>query len=388
MRQFSRICLAVVFAAFGLVGIATGATWTPQGVATVFYGSFAAVSCSSGAACMAVGYYTGSGSGTHLPLAEEWNGARWSIERIPLPAGGGEGELDGVACTSRRECVAVGTSGKGTLAERWNGRGWSIQRTPNPSGVAENGKPIDTLQAISCASSGACMAVGQYYDRAQEPYIRPLAELWDGTHWSIQGIRTPQDGGTLYGVSCVSRLDCQAVGANEFGVTLTEGWYGRNWSIETTHDPYATSLNGVSCTSRASCLAVGVGENSDPIYGGTVRLAERWDGKVWSTQRTARPPLGNRGPYAEVPNSFGGVSCFSSRACAVVGQFKNTEYQSVPLAERWGGAKWIFQATPSPAVGGSNNLNAVSCPTPSACIAVGSYSPLTGSIQPFVERWA
>lgn len=35
------------------------------------------------------------------------------------------------------------------------------------------------------------------------------------------------------------------------------------------------ALTGVSCTSSTSCLAVGVGENSDPIHGGTVRLAER-----------------------------------------------------------------------------------------------------------------
>jgi hypothetical protein len=50
----------------------------------------------------------------------------------------GYGYLYGVACTSSKACVAVGsyTNQSGvamTLAERWNGSTWSIQSSPLPS---------------------------------------------------------------------------------------------------------------------------------------------------------------------------------------------------------------------------------------------------------------
>jgi hypothetical protein len=47
--------------------------------------------------------------------------------------------LDGVSCTSRASCTAVGYSDTAppittSLAERWNGTKWVIQATPNPPG--------------------------------------------------------------------------------------------------------------------------------------------------------------------------------------------------------------------------------------------------------------
>src|ERR1700677_2944311 len=68
-------------------------------------------------------------------------GPTWSIQPTPDPAGGVV--LSGVSCISTQACIAVGhytktRSGSSksvyvTLAERWNGTTWSIQTTPDPA---------------------------------------------------------------------------------------------------------------------------------------------------------------------------------------------------------------------------------------------------------------
>src|SRR5579859_2817394 len=50
------------------------------------------------------------------------------------------------------------------------------------------------------------------------------------------------------------------------------------------------------------------------------------------------------------------------------------------LAERWNGRKWSIQPTPHPQ---SASLAAVSCPSPTTCIAVGSND----GGDPLVEQW-
>jgi hypothetical protein len=66
-------------------------------------------------------------------MAWRWNGTTWIRQTI-----GGSGPLNGVSCSSRRRCTAVGydltTSGNSlTLAERWNGRRWRIEPTRSPA---------------------------------------------------------------------------------------------------------------------------------------------------------------------------------------------------------------------------------------------------------------
>jgi len=114
-------------------------------------------------------------------LAEEWNGASWSVKKTPsLKAGG---SLNGVSCTSASACTAVGFDGNGeSLAERWNGTAWSIQATPNV-----NGQPTG-LRGVSCTSATLCTATG----RSQFGVGAPAAERWNGTKWFVQKVPAPQ----------------------------------------------------------------------------------------------------------------------------------------------------------------------------------------------------
>jgi hypothetical protein len=79
------------------------------------------VSCSSSTACTAVGWYK-LGSGRYMTLSEEWSGAEWSVQPTPDSIGAEESELSGVSCSSSAACIAVGYEQEGaglevTLAE-------------------------------------------------------------------------------------------------------------------------------------------------------------------------------------------------------------------------------------------------------------------------------
>jgi hypothetical protein len=102
------------------------------------------------------------------------------------------------------------------LAELWNGTTWSIQPTPNPSG---RHWPNPELSGVSCPSATECLAVGSYLD--SKSVLQTLVERWNGTTWGIErrhvGVQdTPNPRGNgdsaFFGVSCPTSLDCTAVG--------------------------------------------------------------------------------------------------------------------------------------------------------------------------------
>jgi hypothetical protein len=163
--------------------------------------SLAGVSCTSAAACTAVGQYTKAR--TEFPLAERWNGKRWARQPTPSLPGA---QLLGVSCTSARTCTAVGATAHGTLAVRWNGKRWARQRAPSLPGAQ--------LVGVSCTSARACAAVGY----TNPPFGVPgtLAEAWNGRGWVVQPTSTLV-GASLAAVSCTSARVCTAVGENGEG---------------------------------------------------------------------------------------------------------------------------------------------------------------------------
>src|SRR5262249_57016256 len=102
----------------------------------------------------------GAGS---LPLAEHGDGTRWAIQPTPLPAGSPQAQLSAVSCASATSCTAVGFyyvdagGNSGPLAEHWNGARWAIQHVPLPA-LASGG----TLRGVSCPTTSDCTAAGSY----------------------------------------------------------------------------------------------------------------------------------------------------------------------------------------------------------------------------------
>jgi hypothetical protein len=349
-----------------------GAAWraqsapNPARASTSFLGG---VSCPSSSDCTAVGL--GNGDGTPVTLGERWLDGRWSIEGVPSPVGAAKNQLTGIACPATDRCMAVGTAGptrgvSSAEALRWNGTRWSNQPIPTVPGAS--------LNALSCASPSACMAVG-------ESDSGVLAERWNGTRWRILPAPTPKGAvfSGLGGISCPSPSFCMAAGAYSTSSSpdgpaksFTERWNGKKWAIVSSPNPAGavqTFFNGVSCTSSSACTATGEQHSASGV---THTLAERWDGATWRIQPTPNPA---KVQFA----SLGGVACTGPSACLAVGGSDQGT-----LAERWDGTMWHIQPIPTPP--GDGLLNGVACPAPAACTAVGFTFTSSGGMI-LAERW-
>ena len=373
------------------------ATPSPAGSAVA---EFFAVSCTSASACTAGGASLDN-SGTSVPLAERWDGTSWRVQATPAPAGSIGSGFAGMSCSSATVCIAAGSYGTSggsgvMLAERWNGTRWRIQVTPSPAGATGS-----ELLAVSCAVTGACTAVGSVTigsagGRAATGASRNssgstttvgLAERWNGTTWRVQAIPNPgrSTGTGFAAVSCSTPTACTAGGsydtASHLGRPVAAGWGGRSWHRQAVPArvgaSVASGLVGVSCASARTCIAVGYGTATT---GESTTLAERWDDSRWRIQRS---PV----PAGTVSAGLSGVSCPSPRTCTAVGQFFNSGQRELPLAERWDGTRWRIQPVPSPAGARRGaGLSAVSCPSADRCFAVGQYFTKSGSVA-LGETW-
>jgi hypothetical protein len=249
-----------------------GAQWSlllpsPDGAVAA---ALQAVSCSGPEKCTAVGYLRDSG-GTIETLALRRDGGAWAVQPTPSPPSASLSWLSGVSCPSASSCVAVGTyetagGAEMTLAEHWDGGNWTIEPMPADPG----GRSIARMEAISCNSAAACMAVGYFLGT---PSVEGLAEQWDGKGWALRPNPTPDEEGTLYGVSCAAPDRCTAVGTYYSSASFDEGWRslverwgGSAWSvleIEPLSAPagwwHESWLNSVSCPAATGCLAAGDG---------------------------------------------------------------------------------------------------------------------------------
>ena len=344
------------------------------------------VSCVVPLFCMAVGNYnTGAG---FITVALEWNGTTWTLMPTPNPVSASNSYLVGISCAGVRDCVAVGTydvqntAFNETLAEVWHGNVWSLSPTPNPTGFA-------ALSGASCVTSKYCVAVGTYNTGTGD---LPLNEDLIGKAWKLKFVVPPATGAYTYmrAVSCVSKNYCVAVGNWSNGgyfVNLSETWNGFVWTPQAPFGERGaidSALLGVACTSAGSCMAVG-GTNhyiSDLQGLQGTSLAESWNGTSWSVQDTPNPA----GTFIAM---LSGVDCpvAVTTDCMAVGSFTDGAGLTSALAEQWNGSTFTALTPPNPTGFKSARLAGVSCPSTSACVAVGDYSPSFGVFKPLTETW-
>jgi hypothetical protein len=159
------------------------------------------------------------------------------------------------------------------------------------------------------------------------------------------------------GVSCRSSRQCIAVGTAD-DIVLTGYWNGATWTISTPTNVGTGGLDSVSCPSRNACFAVGSGGDS-----GIDPLLMEWNGMTWSDRSSAVPnPDGGMDFGAPVA-----ISCPSATACTAVGS----------AIYPWSGGRWKLEP-----LRGDGLLEAVSCVSRAVCVAVGQNS----SAAPFVMR--
>jgi hypothetical protein len=258
------------------------------------------VSCTAGtgggpAQCMAVGSEGGPDNPTQFTLAESWNGTAWKFVSTPAPLTPGGTALNALSCTSAAECMAVGyygyNNGTGTsvsLAEHWNGKIWIREVTPTPDSSA-------TFSGVSCPAATDCEAVGTDAQTSPKLGAGTFAALWNGQGWKTQPSPNPSPaagGAELTGVSCTAVATCMAAGwwidmEGEVVTTLAEAWNGQAWSKTHTPSPrYTNPLLAVGCASPSDCVAVG---NTQSQISTQATLSEAWNGTEWALLKTPNP---------------------------------------------------------------------------------------------------
>jgi len=247
---------------------------------------------------------------------------------------------------------------------------WRLETTPNNAGST-----VSDLSSVSCSSTSICAAVGNWAHSLSTPEHN-LADRWQNGRWTITP--TPQAAGAagsgLYSISCASANACTAVGnyaKKGAGVAFAEKWNGTSWNLEIPAEPTSSELLGVSCSSATSCEAVG---NS-----GNDAFAEAWNGTNWRVQSVPKPA-------GVAFTRFYSVSCTSTRACTAVG-YRSSPDNARTFAERWDGASWSLEQTPSPASAMLTSLSGVSCYLPKACTAAGTYVASDGAQLTLSEVW-
>jgi hypothetical protein len=394
MRSIVVIAGVALAAALGVPAMASAASAAPvagtpsasAGIGTGPEHPLFDVSCVSSKHCVAVGYDEKADGGDGGLIAETWNGRAWAATAVRLPAGTSGGALFGVSCKSQQSCVAVGDAflkndNTAALAELWNGKTWTAARPPVPAGAS-----TAALTGVSCVTSADCVAIGE--STRANGAAAGLADSWNGRKWTDASIKLPtsNSGGSLNAVSCASAKSCVAVGS--YGnaafdtLTLAASWNGKTWTTAKPSVPAgaaSSALQSVSCLSSADCLAVGWYAKAN---GGSLGLAESWNGKRWT-----EVPLPKPGGSGELFS----LSCVSSKYCLAVGEDGAPgKSEGTPGSYVWNGKSWSFKQVPVPPKGGgstaTSQLGGVQCLSATDCVAVGQLD--LGSEEQFQYGFA
>jgi len=184
------------------------------------------------------------------------------------------------------------------------------------------GGVVAILNAVSCASPGACVAGGTIQDQLGrfQPYVvRLSAGTWDPVQVSLPADASQGPGpyplAAIYGVSCARLVWCVAVGiyydssGNQQGLLLI--WHGAGWQAikapvpaDAASNPFI-QLNAVSCPTPGVCYVAGSYETS----AGPLGLILSGIGNRWK-------------PAASLTSTYDltGISCLLPLRCFAVGR--------------------------------------------------------------------
>ena len=333
------------------------------------YNLLTGVSCGSAAACVAVGGLALADPDSFL--TEVRTGGSWAIKPASYPADAMTGTLNAVSCLSATACIAVGSyqahrprsgiyGAPRLVSERWNGTSWTV--LPSRPFL-----PIDAVPgAVSCTSASACTAIA-----------RSRAWRWDGATWAVQpaarGGRGGRAEGSLMRVSDgVHRRGLRQQGSA--GRALERPPVDRHPRSQPGRPPVVRGLLHVSHGVHGRRAPRRPGLDAE------LTLVIRWNGISWSRQPTPNPTVTNG-----VNIDLTGVSCTSGSACTAVGYDQQPDLNTKPLAEAWNGNRWTIEATPQPAYG---SLQAVTCLAATDCTAIGDLYHVGPATKTLAEQYS
>jgi hypothetical protein len=384
----------------GLIETLTEGSWTPTeamlpaDAGSPQFAELQSASCAADGSCVAVGSYFDA-SGNQQGLIDTEAGGTWTATEAPTPAGSGamqELALDAVTCPSAGSCTAVGdfvndTGSQQGVIDALSGGTWTAtDSVPTNAAVSTEG----SLDAVSCGSPGACVAVGTYTDADDDG--QGLVEALSGGTWSATSAPLPAGAATdpsvaLQGVTCSSTGACVAVGSytDTSGVEqgLVETLSGGSWSPTTAPLPANTNadpnayLAGVSCPAVGSCVAVGGYGVTGGGFFSARGLIETLQGGTWTAKEA---PAVSAGTHRDA--SLASVSCPAVGSCVAVGADLGKALGGHALAETLAGGTWTPTNVPGPPSTTPlefSVLQSVSCHAAGSCVAVGLFASATAT---------
>jgi hypothetical protein len=316
------------------------------------------VSCKGAKSCLVVGdYYTSaSGGAPSHALALIYNGTSLKpMPAMPLPKSATDVALIGVSCTTTKHCVAIGTASGNTAAfgadgmvsliETWNGAKWTLHTVGMPANT-------DTeFSGISCATSAFCVLAGESFSFSSTGGAHLYIRSWNGKKLTVMKPAALAGGSKsipiIAGVSCAKPSNCGLTGAavtEGSGSTstvsaITELWNGTAWRTATVAWPAGTTesiMLGVSCFGAHACEVggtTGSGAPTDPNAPGDATAAS-YNGTSWTIQSVPAPAAGRT-------TIFSGVSCLTGARCNAVGETGlTTATKAATMTGAWNGTAW------------------------------------------------
>ncbi len=333
--------------------ILTGATWS-HAAGPAGEGRSWGVACVTASFCMEIG----DTSEFTASQASVFDGASWGAPTTLDPID--SGHLTAVSCPTTTFCAAVDANG---FATTFDGSSWARPSYIDPAAAASLNQPA--LTGISCPTATFCLAVS----------AEGTALSYNGSIWSAPAVVAP--GRSLTAVSCVSAAFCQAADAGGGVHTLTDS----TWTT-TQLDPTQHPLNSVACASSSYC-----------VVAGDLGQVLVWNGGSWSAAQTLSPsPIsqvscGAVGACAAItggelmqlvdgrwtaPFQYPGIN-FSAISCSDASNCQGTDYGvAVPVADQVVGLPVSLTITAQAPI-------AISCATPTFCIAIASNQATVGS---------
>ena len=111
------------------------------------------------------------------------------------------------------------------------------------------------------------------------------------------------------------------------------------------------------------------------------------------SQHAALAPAGSPWQLQPAPSALStngflySISCPTATACTAVGSYANDTATEVPLAQASTGATWHTEATATPPGAEYTKLYGVSCTAADSCTAAGYYLDSAGAGHPLAEQW-
>jgi photosystem II stability/assembly factor-like uncharacterized protein len=203
-------------------------------------------------------------------------GRTWRSHRLPSSVGA----LDGLSCTARGNCEAVGQSRNGAaiiLRSSDLGATWKVDPLPT-----YDGNPISDLESdfasVFCRNADSCAAVGSI-DVADNSFdVAGLVVTTDdgGANWTVQHV--PAGTGPLGSITCASAGDCAAgaacsqlcdvYGAPSGSVLITRPAGSTTWSTSPA-GPFVGAVTAAAMTPSGHLWTIGETSRSDELLEST-----------------------------------------------------------------------------------------------------------------------